>query len=101
MVMSDFNLVGFYLYVESSAPRKPGDNAVISSQIIPVAPYCFRFWYFMYGSNVGSLNISQVITSGGTTNKQLKWSKSGDQGSKWTQGNVSMSNAYADFYVSL
>ena len=26
---------------------------------------------------------------------------SGDQGAQWKQGNVSMSNAYADFYVSV
>lgn len=86
--------------MESSPPRKRGDNAVLSSQIIPVAPYCFKFWYYMYGSNVGSLNISQVF-SGNPPTKTLVWSTSGDQGPRWKSGNVSMSNAYADFYVSL
>ena len=39
--------------------------------------------------------------SGSPPNKNLVWSMSGDQGAQWKQGNVSMSNAYADFYVSV
>lgn len=93
-------LLGYYLFIESSAPRKPGDSAVIQSQSIPVNnAYCFVFWYNMHGQNVGTLNISRLIQ--GDTGKSIMWTKSGDQGNTWRQGAVDVGNGlFGPFTVS-
>ncbi|XP_033751986.1 MAM and LDL-receptor class A domain-containing protein 1-like [Pecten maximus] len=89
--------VGYYLFIETSRPRKMGDNAVIQSQLIPNQPQlCFSFWYNMHGQSVGNLNISMQIK--GST-KNLKKSITGDQGTGWKQGQVDMSDAYDDFMI--
>lgn len=90
---------GTYLYIETSSPRKQGDNAVIQSQEIPINPqYCFSFWYFMHGSSVGSLNVSYQLQNTPTT--KPVWSMSGDQGSIWKQATVNIKNTPESFHVS-
>ena len=84
---------GYYIYIESSAPRKPGDKARLQSQIFDkTSSSCISFWYNMYGADIGTLQI-YLKTLG--TNPQLTtiFSLSGDQGSKWLQGNAPISTA--------
>ena len=52
-------LVGYYLYIETSAPRQYGDMAsLLSSKYIrPTTGACVTFWYHMYGTNIGELNV--------------------------------------------
>ncbi|KAG1653212.1 MAM and LDL-receptor class A domain-containing protein 1 [Nymphon striatum] len=50
-------LGGYYMYIESSTPRKRGDMAFLYSPVFP-ASYsttyqCFSFWYHMYGQTTG------------------------------------------------
>ena len=47
--------------------------------------YCMSFWYHMYGSDIGTLWIS----NGGSGSVPL-WSKSGDQGDQWFNVNVTV-----------
>lgn len=92
------NLPGNFLYIETSAPRRQGDTAVIQSQEIPVNPaYCFSFWYFMHGSSVGSLNVSYEMN--GLPGRQV-WTLSGEQGSQWKQAAVDIGNTPQSFHVS-
>ena len=95
MHMSHF--IGYYMYIETSRPRKQGDNAILQSQSIPNAEYCFKYWYNMNGAAVGSLNVSYSYSDG--TRKLLK-SISGGQGPNWKQALVPISTAYQDFSVS-
>ncbi|KAI4885430.1 hypothetical protein NFI96_018059, partial [Prochilodus magdalenae] len=55
---------GFYMYIETSRPRKEGDKARLLSPTFNVAPknpygitnppaYCFGFYYHMYGKHIG------------------------------------------------
>jgi hypothetical protein len=57
---------------------------------------CLDFWYHMKGANMGSLNV-HVKTSTGSTNV---WGATGDKGSSWLNGKVTISSA-ATFTVSV
>ena len=68
--------VGKYVYIETSSPRKPGENA----QLVVTVPKngkeaCLSFYYHMYGATVGTLNVY----SGRTKLVNI----SGDQGNYW------------------
>jgi hypothetical protein len=46
------------MYIESSNPRVQGDKARLSTpQYPPTNSMCLTFWYHMYGSDIGSLNV--------------------------------------------
>ena len=50
--------LGKYIFIETSSPRRNGDRAVLESDMIgKTAGKCFSFWYHMYGSSIGALNI--------------------------------------------
>ncbi|KAG2457903.1 MDGA2 protein, partial [Polypterus senegalus] len=56
---------GFFMYIEASRPRKPGEKARLVSPIFNVAPknpygtssstYCFSFYYHMYGKHIDDI----------------------------------------------
>lgn len=50
--------LGYYIYTESSG-RQTNDTARIYSDVITLQPagLCVRFWYNMYGSDSGTLNL--------------------------------------------
>lgn len=61
-------LQGFYMYIETSRPRKEGDQARLVSPFFNVAPknpygitnppaYCLGFFYHMYGKHIGKILI--------------------------------------------
>ncbi|XP_052285283.1 properdin-like isoform X2 [Dreissena polymorpha] len=87
------NSSGSYIFTESSAPRNFFDTAWIQSPTIEVTSdpvHCFRFWYHMYGSSIGRLNVYQV-TNGGLPGKFV-WSLTGDQGNSWKEGQVPLNS---------
>ena len=47
------------MYIEASAPRKPGDRATLlsSKYLKPTTAACVTFWYHMMGTNVGTLAV--------------------------------------------
>ncbi|KAH3887686.1 hypothetical protein DPMN_011704 [Dreissena polymorpha] len=53
---------GHYMYIETSAPRVPGNKAWLISQTFnpSTAPQCFTFWYHMYGSTIGMLQLGRM-----------------------------------------
>lgn len=80
------------MYIEASFPRKPNDTARIHSPAItsnPSQAKCLSFWYHMYGSHIGRLN---VYTKVGNQFIGPVWSKSGTHGNKWWNGIVQVSN---------
>ncbi|KAL8608892.1 hypothetical protein ACOMHN_065230 [Nucella lapillus] len=79
---------GHYIYIETSAPRRNGDKARLNSQSFQASgSHCVEFWYHMYGSTVGALN---VYLKQGTTLGTPVFSKHGNQHNKWTQGRVNL-----------
>lgn len=78
---------GHYMFIESSSLRRPGDNAILQSATLTASINCVQFYYNMYGSNIGTLNVY----AGG----QIVWTLSGNQGTAWKQGQVSVGQTSA------
>ncbi|KAI2652360.1 hypothetical protein H4Q32_015257 [Labeo rohita] len=64
----------FYMYIETSRPRKEGDTARLLSPTFNVAPknpysitsppaYCFSFYYHMYGKHIDPLHLKDSCDS--------------------------------------
>jgi hypothetical protein len=67
------------MYLKSKV-RPNGNKAAILSQNFNISQEaCFTFWYHMYGSTVGSLNV--YIEVDGLKNNT--WNVTGDQGDTW------------------
>jgi hypothetical protein len=87
---------GFYLYIESSQPRKQGDIARISFSLPKPAGVCaMRFWYHMYGINVGNLNVYMFSLNTGMV---MKSSVNGTHGNSWIRQSVTF-NAQTSYQV--
>lgn len=50
---------------------------------------CLKFWYYMYGRNVASLNV--YVKAGLVLPSQPVWKRSGTQGQKWNLASVDIS----------
>ena len=91
---------GWYLYIESSFPRKPNDTAKLISSIVPgTTAYggkCLSFWYHMYGTHISTLSV--YVRSG--SHDTFLWSKAGTHGDKWLQAVVTV-NSRTRFQVRL
>uniref|UniRef100_A0A673H899 MAM domain-containing protein n=1 Tax=Sinocyclocheilus rhinocerous TaxID=307959 RepID=A0A673H899_9TELE len=94
-------LSGFYMYIETSRPRKEGDTARLLSPTFSVAPknpysissppaYCFSFYYHMYGKHIGTLNAFVKQKGQSTSDAGPAWSLSGNQGDRWRQAKISI-----------
>eukprot|EP00058_Branchiostoma_floridae_P027396 XP_002612887.1 hypothetical protein BRAFLDRAFT_227876 [Branchiostoma floridae] len=90
---------GYYLYVETSRPRAPGDVARITSFIIDANPRdCYlRFYYHMLGIAIGNLNV--YIKPIGSSERSVD-SIAGEQGDAWLRRNVLL-NSQEPFQVIL
>ena len=69
---------GYYLYIETSSPRRKGQVARLISPRMQ-GPQCMTLWYHMYGVNMGHLAI--YTNRNGTL--RLLWLKGGEQGYYW------------------
>ncbi|XP_072046396.1 hyalin-like [Amphiura filiformis] len=93
---------GYYVYIETSKPRQPGDTArLLSPTITATAGYqdcTVRFWYHMYGVHIGALNIyTKSAGSGGSVGNQ-QWTLSGNQGNMWSEASFTF-GPQSDFQV--
>jgi len=87
---------GRYMYIETSAPQTEGEIARIISpnqRAIPETSgandYCLSFYYHMYGTDTGRLNV-YYLNGGNVTGltdysdkMELLWTKEGNQGNNW------------------
>ena len=90
--------IGKYLYIESSNPRRPGDiAALLSATFPPTSGMCFSFWYHMYGTTIGTL---QVLLQVAGSNASSIWELTGNKGNTWYQGQVSFTPS-SQWQVSL
>ncbi|XP_017538557.1 MAM domain-containing glycosylphosphatidylinositol anchor protein 2-like isoform X2 [Pygocentrus nattereri] len=92
---------GFYMYIETSRPRKEGEKARLLSPTFNVAPknpygitnppaYCFGFYYHMYGKHIGTLNAFMKQKGQATSDASPVWSLTGNQGERWRQAKISI-----------
>lgn len=90
---------GYYMYLETSAPRVTGDKARLLSQVYPGSntDKCFMFYYHMYGSDIGNLNVYLLLNQSSDTfsTESLMWSLSGDWGNTWNLGQFRIPADYA------
>ena len=68
------------MYIETSSPRVQNDNAKLSFTSAGSGSFCMTFYYHMNGGAIGALKVY----SGG----QIKFSKSGSQGTDWQKAEV-------------
>ena len=80
---------GYYIYIESSFPRRSGDLARITTpqyQSTGSGDACLSFWYHMYGQQTGSLTVFVQSNAG----KQQVWQKVGNQVNLWLYTTVAL-----------
>ena len=80
------------MYIETSIPRVPGDKAWLSSPVILQMSdtICFSFYYYMYGEDVGTLNVIIRSIDSGSVSSPL-WSVFGEKGDFWLKGQIAIS----------
>ena len=61
-------------------------------------PTCFEFWYYMYGDNIGELQV--LLEKGGPTNTEVLWRLTGHQGWDWRKALVPIRPNTGSFSVS-
>ena len=88
---------GYYMYIETSLPRQVNDVAVLYSPFYRApSPTCqMSFWYHMYGSTVGRLNVSAVAQ----TSTTVLWTRAGNQGNSWKSATISLGSIHSIFQV--
>ena len=98
MISCLFFIPGTYIYIETSGfNRRKGERARIESELFPAtAGKCLSFWYHMYGSTIGTLNIYMKTNSVETLLKTYN----GSQGNAWIEGEVGLHSA-SNFKVIL
>ena len=80
------------MYIETSSPRVPGDNAKLKSPSLKFSGnMCLGFFYHMYGSNIGSLKVS--------INGKEVFSRSGNKGNTWLKASVTISSIVGSHQV--
>ena len=82
---------GHYLFIETSVVPTNFKAWFESPSISSQAGKCFQFWYHMYGSSIGELNV-YLLTSK-TMPSTPVWSRQKDQGNSWYVAQISMPQA--------
>lgn len=82
---SSFPSPGHYLHMEASA-MLPGQSIRLLSRPLRGSrgPQCLQFYYHMYGSGTGQLNLHLKYDSG----DKLLWQQSGEQSITWLRATV-------------
>ncbi|CAF4116591.1 unnamed protein product, partial [Rotaria magnacalcarata] len=87
---------GYYVFIEASSPRIPGDHARLISALQYPSSTAQRltFWYHMYGSDIGTLNVfvQMISTDLNSTSSTFVWTKSGTHGNQWHRATQTLYN---------
>ncbi|XP_014680990.1 PREDICTED: MAM and LDL-receptor class A domain-containing protein 1-like [Priapulus caudatus] len=78
------------MYVETSSQVKGGKARLISNLHYATDGQCLVFYYHMYGTAVGSLN---VYTRQAGLLGSVVWTLAGDQGDRWYKGMVDVASS--------
>ncbi|CAC5422240.1 unnamed protein product [Mytilus coruscus] len=69
----------YYMYIESGIMGYLENALLVSNSLQTDAKLCLSFYYHMYGSDIGTLEV--IVSSLGTN--QTIFTRSGDQGNQW------------------
>ena len=87
---------GHYVFTETSGVPM-GEKARLLSRTFPsTSGRCLSFWYHMYGSGMGELNVYIKPQTGAM---KKVWSVSGDQGDEWKMKQVTLTSNASDYQV--
>jgi hypothetical protein len=87
-----FDRTGHFLYLPLSA-RKEGEKARMYSRPLEATTLCTpRFFYHLYGAEVGALRVFGRYEDGSHVGQAL-FEKTGDQGNVWWAGRLEVSQA--------
>ena len=88
------------MFVEASfAPR--GRKARLVTGRFPATTgsgFCIKFWYNMYGVNIGTLNVI-VKNRAGNATENIVWTLSGNQNWGWRQGQAPVVSSRDSYQV--
>ena len=96
--MAEIFYTGSYIFVETSSPVRTGDTARLESNVVPysTSARCFKFYYHMYGVNVGDLRVYIKESFGAT----LLWKLNGNQGNVWNYATIQIQPRLGNFQVN-
>ena len=84
--------IGYFLYIETSKPREPGDYAVLQSKLfLSSKERCLQFYYHMYGDHIETLRVT-YSPAAVLSNDVTIWEKSQNQGNQWHLARVNLSS---------
>ena len=85
------------MYVEASSPRRQGDKSRMSKQYSGLSSTgnCLTFWYHMFGSHIGRLNVYVKQSASDALPNKAAWAMIGRQGNQWVKGQLTVANASA------
>ena len=76
-----------------------GDKARLLSRTFPsTSGRCLSFWYHMYGSGMGELNVYVKPVTGAM---RKVWSQAGDQGDEWKMAQLTLISKTSDYQVNI
>ncbi|XP_019621859.1 PREDICTED: uncharacterized protein LOC109468065 [Branchiostoma belcheri] len=83
------DITGRYFFIESSAPRRPGQVARLLSPMRPAdtAQHCLAFYYHMFGIDTGELTV--YVEQDGVLGSPV-WTMAGNQGNRWNYAQVTI-----------
>ena len=79
---------GYYIYIKTSLHSINDSARILSPSLTTSGSTCVLFWYHMFGSDVSTLNM-YVMTSSGSMGRPV-WTKAGTQGDRWIAGQVDL-----------
>lgn len=89
---------GYYVFIETSNPRVPGDKARLASEAFTPqnTAACLSFYYNMNGVDIATLNtyILTNQTSDSFSSEALLWSLTGSAGTDWNKGQINVPTQY-------
>ncbi|CAF1515641.1 unnamed protein product, partial [Adineta steineri] len=79
---------GHFIFLEASYPAEEGERARIASPVLNSTGFSceLRFYWHMYGDDIGALNIYTRTTFGGEMDKI--WSKDYNVGDFWNRAEI-------------
>ncbi|XP_052068047.1 uncharacterized protein LOC127707509 [Mytilus californianus] len=74
------------MYIEANGKSRNDKAQLISKPIVRKQSQCLRFWYHMYGDQIGTLNVYQKLKK----SMDNIWTITGNQDKQWNQANVDL-----------
>ena len=88
-----FCLSANYIYADATKASKAGNILMYSTRYYPPIYKCLRFWYFMYGTGVGTLRVN-IYQKHGMYKEVFRLFS--NQGKKWIKATIPLMDLKED-----